>query len=65
MLYFSIVSSSAKCMEYELEVNEALKDLKAKLSRLVEWENQFNREIKKDKQADHQELLDVVTKYCK
>lgn len=65
MIYFPIVSSSAECLKYEMQVDVILKELKRKLDTLVEWENELNRELGKEESAKHQELFDVIKKYCR
>lgn len=64
-MYFPIVSSNAECLKYEMQVNVILKELKSKLDTLVEWENELNGELEKENPAKHQELLDVIKKYCR
>lgn len=64
MMYFSIISSNAECIKYEMQVDVILKELKSKLDTLVEWENELNRELGKEELAKHQELLNVIKKYC-
>lgn len=65
MIYFPIVSSNAECMKYEMQVDIILEELKGKLNTLVRWENELNRELGKEEQAEHQELLDIIEKYCR
>ena len=65
MMYFPVVSSNAERMKYEMQVDIILSELKLKLNTLVKWETVFNRELGKEEIAEHQELLDIISKYCK